>query len=309
MKKYVFFAPNIGQLGGAELYLKNKVQYLINDGWKVEVFPANIEKMRINEFLSFKDNYIHEFSFVPSSFSEKRLTKIINQLTKRIGTEHEKLIIESTASVMSYWAELVACKLQCRHIIFLMYEHYDGFSEETIKYFQFKHIRRELVCNKVEAFQLLFKKNIKEDEFNEHVWLPIPSSVVENINNPIVESIGKYDYTIGSIGRIHKSFVIDMIKEIKKFAEKYKDKQIQVVMIGGSADGIQEKNIEEIMKACSNVHLIITGVLFPIPKAIFKKINVFVSSAGSARVSAREGVPTISIDANLQRVVSPQIHK
>ena len=55
---------------------------------------------------------------------------------------------------------------------------------------------------------------------------------------------------------------------------------------------------ERLLREKDNVELIMTGYMYPIPTKLLEKCDVFFTSAGSAWVCARSGVPTIVYDGN-----------
>ena len=55
------------------------------------------------------------------------------------------------------------------------------------------------------------------------------------------------------------------------------------------------KQIRLSMNECSNIHLIITGYMYPIPESLINNIDLFVSTAGSSICSYRYHRPTIMV--------------
>ena len=62
MKKYVFLTTSIRNVGGAQLYISRKLDYLKENGWDVDVFFYNDGKVVIPNLECFKDNCVNELS-------------------------------------------------------------------------------------------------------------------------------------------------------------------------------------------------------------------------------------------------------
>lgn len=63
-KKYVFITPVIGNMGGAQMYTENKVNYLREEGWDINVFYyINGENLKLPSLREYKDNCIYDFLY------------------------------------------------------------------------------------------------------------------------------------------------------------------------------------------------------------------------------------------------------
>jgi hypothetical protein len=68
-----------------------------------------------------------------------------------------------------------------------------------------------------------------------------------------------------------------------------------VVLIGGAVEkAIYRKSLSE-LKKCTNVHVVVTGYLYPIPLSLIRNIDLFVSTAGSSTSSYRFHRPTVRV--------------
>ncbi len=100
---------------------------------------------------------------------------------------------------------------------------------------------------------------------------------------------------IGSIGRLDKPFVLNIINGVCSFANIHSDVCVGLCFFGG-ADEKTVSDIKSKFKKCPNIKLFISGYIWPIPKSIFNLFDVFVSGAGSAVASANMGVTTVDMD-------------
>ena len=99
--------------------------------------------------------------------------------------------------------------------------------------------------------------------------------------------------TIGSIGRLEKPFLIPMLEKLQ---ELFKDgRKYNLVLIGGTPFPAVIDNINRMMGEFTNVKLVITGYMYPIPISLLNSIDIFISTASSARVSYQAKRPTIRV--------------
>lgn len=300
---YIMLACSIGNIGGGQMYCRNKCVFLKEKGVEVCVFYSRPnDSILINELKQFSNNLIEELTFPPYYFTTKKQRSIINNiinrsnLTQSLLNDGQNVIIESNTINGSLWGEKIASELKCKNFIFLLQEEFGHLPLGTLSYFDYKHKRRELAGIGSNSLALLFNgyKEIKENE--KYSLIAMCTNVVEDVENDLIDRIEKKDINIGCITRLEKNYVPGLIEEVINFADKYREKRIQLVLFGG-ADNIElEEKIKNRFKGIENLNLEITGYLFPIPRKIFQLIDVFVSVSGSAIISVEEGVPTIALD-------------
>lgn len=297
MKKYVIFIGSVFNMGGGQMYVNNKQRYVRDNGYEAHIFVNRGKNLVITGFIK-EQIYKYEFlSILPFIFTRKKRDRLIEKMLKDIRyLPDDEIIIESNTPIMALWAELFAEKCQGKHLAFMIDEQY-SIASNYIDYFDFKLKRGELAGNNESTVARIFNGYKEITESNKCKLSPTCNNVVQNVNNPIIDSIEDGIITIGSIGRLDKPYVMDMVREFCVFAEKYTHKQLQYVFIGGATKKI-EKNIRAKFKKYNNVTCIITGYIYPIPENLFPKVDVFVGAAGSSRVSWRYGIPTVTLDTN-----------
>ena len=94
MSCYVFLTPELGNMGGAQMYTNNKVSYLKKNGWDVQVFYYKKGgEIKLPELVPYKDNYIKDFRsafyYVPKWYMKK-----IAQRIREKAKENNEIIIE-----------------------------------------------------------------------------------------------------------------------------------------------------------------------------------------------------------------------
>lgn len=294
MKSYIFLTPNIMNVGGAQMYLKYKSEWLIDKGYKVIIISSNKGKYMINGLEKFKDFIVEGLSFPPHCFYRRNEEKIKNKLLKIIGDKTDEMIIESTSITVAVWGEILAKYFDAKHFVYSLQEKNEVLNPEIYNFLEFKNLRRELAGITPQSIPKLFNSESTNGPFLRAYALNIP----ENYDYYLTKKIAKADYTIASIGRLEKPFVLPLIKEIISFAQAHEDKSFNLLMIGGSKDQAIEKALKRMVKNTSNIRMYITGFIYPIPLKLIQIPDVFISSAGACRVSSQQNKITISIDAH-----------
>ena len=132
-----------------------------------------------------------------------------------------------------------------------------------------------------------------------HTLILSPRHILELPPTGVLD-ICLYDNSIKlcCIGRLEKNYVSIVAKSFAELIRQYPNKKFSVLFIGDSSEKSYKKNISALFDGIDNVNLIMPGFIYPIPKALFGLVDVFVSSSGSATLSYRNNRPTISIDGN-----------
>lgn len=296
MKKYIILTPSIGDMGGAQMYTSNKVDYLRQKGWEVFVYYSLPYKSLLIEILrEFDGNYLPDMQYGIQFLPKKRIEKTINTICKRTN-DYEKIVVETHLVSLVGWGELIAEKTGGRHIINFLEEHPHALSNREAAYFEFKLKRREIINASEASLKRLFGTFYKEEYLKyEHKSGFFCSNVV---SDTIFDdsSIKKADFNILSIGRLDKPYIETLVQELKVFAQKNNTYSFNVHFVGGSNSGSVEKWIEQELGIIENVNLYLLGFVYPIPSGLIEKADVAVASANSILVTAERGCPTISID-------------
>lgn len=298
MRQYIIIARSICGIGGAEIYVRNKLNFLHNNNYQVTIISCVLGTIKISELEYFKKNIIPECINDPFLYTDSQRKRILKKLLNSLNiTEGSEVIIESSFIQGALWGELLASVLNCRNFCFLVDDSFRELSDSERDFLVFKLKRKELVGITKNSLELLFKQKylLLEDE---HYFLNFTCiNSIEHINNYFNFYHEQYDITIGSIGRINKPCVPIILSEIKKFASQHTNKKILFVLFGG---GDNEKKLKKqyikSLKNIDNLTFIITGEFFPIPYDCVNKFDLFISTAGSARATYNSGIPTLSVE-------------
>lgn len=290
-------------MGGAQMYVRNKVDFETQKGYSVYVFSCVKKKVVIYDLKKYSDFVFCELKLSPGSYTKKQRKRIVDKILNKINYQLDDVVfVESNDIVMSLWGEIIAQITKGKHLVYLLNENFSKNEKYYKQFFSFKLKRREIAgIHKTSLLKLFGGDNhILEEQL---YWLPaMCMNVVDHCDNPVLKELDDDSIKICSIGRLNKPYVIEMCKELRQFALLYKSKNIQVILLGDSPNIIDKIKIKNILNL-SNIKILITGYIFPIPKKLFPKIDVFASCSGSAIVSYGEKRPTILIDPQKAKVV------
>lgn len=300
MKKYIFITYDIHPIGGTQRATAGKSKLLQENAWNVIVlFPGkNKGKCVISMLDQFVEGGIIGLDIQPCSMISPIRKRIMSQLLSIVGDEDcDEIIIESHAGPFALWGELLAEKLNAKHMCFNCNEYFRGKNSvyiENIEFFDFKHRRKELLGIASDSLPHLFE-GYKDVDMNErYIFKAIYLEPVQDISNELVNRLDGGDWCICYIGRAEKGYVINITDGISKFAQRHTEKQISVVYVGDIKD--REEYIVETFKKNANITLYPFGDLTPIPRSLYSKLDVVIAGSGCALCSMYEGVPVIIPD-------------
>lgn len=295
--EYIIFARSIVGIGGAEIYVRNKVKFLQNLGINVTVISVLNGEIKINDFLKWKSNIVQECIFDPFYYSNTQRKSILRKLRGKLNIDslNKKIIIESSFIQGALWSELLCNELKAQNFVFLLDDVFPILKHETADYLFYKLKRKELVGIHDRSLEWLFKENFEisqEERYNLHFTC---INSIENIEDDIKFSFR--DITIATISRLNKNCLHYIIDGIINFAHKNPEIRISYVLFGGGNKKI-EKQLSKKFNKVNNIEFTITGEMFPIPYDCVKQFDLFISVAGAARATWYAGVPTLSMDIN-----------
>lgn len=291
-KEYIFVIPSICNIGGAQLYLVEKIRYLKEKGWSVDVIYARKDIILVKELETFENNCYPFLDYSTMYFRKGFVKKMVKEIAKRYKiNKGNTVIIESCTVSISTWCELIAQELGCKHINFAFEELFE-MSKSQLEFAYFKHCRHELAGIRKESVPLMFKGS-DYDIKNPEYYLAYGASSIDKVPDDRTELLKKYDVVIGSFGRLNKGFVWEAMKEIHKYMAAHSGRRYALLLIGDTKDVGFKNNIYKLFDNIADV--IITGEVFPASLDMVKEVDAFVSSSGAAASTAILGIPTIAI--------------
>ena len=300
MKRYIILAATLQKMGGAQNYLQSKLRWLREQGWVADIIFYKEGPVML-PYLKDCHYCVEELKHPTYYYNSRRREKICDKLLSIVCDNiYEQTVIESTIVDLSTWGEILASKLNAKHFIFSLQETDIISNHSMADYIRFKYERRELAgITDASVGRMLASFGMTIPEEKSYKLLAYMQDVLEDYEHPLTGKIREmtFDYTIGSIGRLEKPFVMPTINAIIDYVKADSKHQYLLLLIGDAAKGCENrKQIEELCNTIPNITLLITGYLYPIPVELVRTCDVFFSSSGSAGVSVRCGVPTVSID-------------
>lgn len=294
MGTYVFLTTSIARVGGAQLYLARKSNYLAENGWNVIIvhyLPGNV----IIEFnANIKTILINELKYSPQIYSLRRIQKSLELIFPTIKTK--KLVIESHLLHLAKWGEIMAKSYSGINITYLLNEQIKLTESWDYSFLKFKLDQGLLFGITPVSLKTIFRNLPGDAPYLKAIGCS--SNNVEDIPNRVMDHFSKSDWTILSIGRLEKNYIIPTFQEIVNFALKYKEKEIDVIVVGGAYKKENHDNAIELLSNAPNIKVYDIGYVWPIPFSCFVKADVAIASSGSVLLSESVGLPTIVIDAN-----------
>ena len=280
-----------GGLGGAHIYTSNKCLFLKSIGWHPIVLYSGKNLPVLDTLKEFTQNRFEELDYLPAYFSLSECNKVLEKMMKVIEYDPcNKYIIESSEIKFSYWGELLAERIQCKHYAFLLSPFFvkNAFYSN---YLTFKLSRKEVAGTRESSLPELFGSNVVSPKSSDNVYFRAwCTNSVADFNYEFQEDIHKYDLRIGHIGRDTKPYVKHMVMDLFVYAKNNPDLKIFFCMIGG------KKNtwIQEYFKETKNLTVFCTGRIFPIPKKLIESMDVGIGSSGCIRVGVEQNLKMIT---------------
>ena len=308
-KIYVIFGGGIVTVGGMQMYIAGKSQYLENLGWEVHVFAMDSRNNTsaipaLTKYLK-KGGDMYFIGTPPYKLKKYEQEFCLNVMLQRLNLTNPQdceIIIESLDDKLAYWAELLASVIGARHFFVACNEVYrptptlpNKTYGDNLDFFYFKWKRNELVARDTVLLKLFNGyKNVTAPKYD------MPHTVqemnpVQDVDFPI-EKITKADWNICHIGRAVKDYVPYVIQGVGELAKRHRDKKINFIMVGNADSRIEL--MRQTFKDTPNVAVTLLGDLVPIPRSLFSKIDVVCGISQSARFAANEGVLTICANVN-----------
>ena len=298
MKKYVFFTFSIYNVGGSQIYIRNKTNYLIQNGWQVFVFSFQTGESVIQELMKYSDFCFKELSYPPYLQSEKKVEKICNKIADIVScNEADEVIVESNDLYLGVWGEKVASILHARHLLYSLQEKNIILFDSFYHFLKFKLDRKELVGIDDKSLRFLFFSYLPLNNIPIYTLPALSTNVIENVSCNFPIGNVEADHTILVMSRIDKTFIYPLMIELFKYVNEHLDFVYNIWLLGGGSQN-QLAKIDEIFRTCKNVNFYCSGFIYPIPFSLLQKADVAIASSGCVKIISRAGIPTISIDAN-----------
>lgn len=303
MKVYVFITLNLCTMHGANMYLYNKEQYLLKHGYKVYIYSAEQGEILIPGLRKYQRYQKMHLRFYPGCFRKSTVDKVLNDMISEIGiSECDETVVESTNMYSALWGELLAAKLKCKHMVFILQEGF-GYAPAEKDYLRFKLARHELAgITQSSVAKMLGDENLP---FDGSMRIgAFCNNTVDECEDTISSQLSPTaNLTIGTIGRLDKGYVMPMVRQLKDLFLSHPQRTYNLVVIGGTRSDRQQKEIRKLLQPVKNVNLIMPGALFPVPVSFVNRCDLFISAAGAAVATYYQKRPTINLNPKLGDII------
>lgn len=296
-KEYIFLTHDIANIGGLQLYIRAKTEWLLERGWDVRIFHSIGGRILIEDFNNYEHYYVPEL-FEPAYFYWKRKRgKIQCGLLDKISGNYQKIIFESHSVGHATWGEMLAERLNAKNFIYIIDEK-PSINPAELAFMRYKYERREVAGIVKETVPNAFR-TAGFDVSQDGPLMPAyhcNDCVLDVAFTPFVKRKG---YTIGLFGRLEKEYMRYTADDIVAFLDRHKEDHFNVIYVGGERDGNTIK--EELERKYNDIHhadVYFTGFMFPLPRRLVNEFDVCIAGAGASWAITREGVPTITVDPN-----------
>lgn len=292
MNHYIFLTTTIRNVGGAQLYIARKQEWLESIGWNVSVFYYNRGNVVIEALKKHSNNFIDELSENVYALSSKQVFAVVSKI---IPENCEKMIIESHLVNLCLWGEVIANYANGMNLCYLLCEDFPKLRKYERDYL-LSRLDHNLLFGITNNSIPMLLGEFGKTKNRGLLAVGCSANNVDNIAYDLTSLTNSQ--TILCIGRLDKPYVPSIIFELCEFAASHANNDYNVILLGDSADRTIANTFVEQLSVYKNINVICTGYLFPIPRCIFTKSDVAIASSGSVTVSSNEGIPTIAIDAN-----------
>lgn len=280
------------------MYQYNKLKFMKAHGYETYIIYAIPGKIIIKEIEDVaKIGYVDTLNTDPRILNRKEIHNKLSEMATFLGNVDSELIIECCNKTTSLWGEILAGKYHCFSYSLILDEKIGSVDSQMLDFFRFKREKNELKGLKNETYEMLFNGEKVPKDYQ--YCLPIAgNNVVCNVEyDSAVDLTSNYGLKLCSIGRLDKAYIPTLVEQVISFAKEKPDLSILFGMIGDSPNNMDKQAIIEKISSIPNIKLYLFGSVYPIPEKLLYEFDVFISSAGSARVSGDRGIPTITIDS------------
>ena len=289
-------------MSGAQMYMRNKLCFLENNGWNVLVLYYTDGPVLIDELVKFIPNRIPVLEKTVQTVSDKDVSDVIGKVRQMIP-EGSDVVIESLDFNLAFWGEILAQSFGGKHLFYPLTEKIPVARGRERDFLAAKYRRGEFVAPNSRVKLTL--PDIEPDESHLYFELPSYSNVVST--EKIDLSYDKEWPVVLSLGRLEKTYIKPMLAEIIKFCEA-NDVTINLFVVGSAPNQRTVDKVRQIIDSCKKIKPRYFGYMYPIPLDIIRAADVAIASSGSVYVTYGQGIPTIAIDIDTHNAIGVYGH-
>ena len=309
MKNYLIIIPGYTGVGGAQLYAIRRANYLKTQGYNVSFLVSTYD----NTYLETPDNvaiyFIEDLNRPTICLAKSKISSILVKFKEQFKYYHS-LIIESFSIEASTWGELLAEHFGGKHICYFLGEPYlyQFRYRYFLKFCLFKYHRGELIGLSDCSLKIILGPYFKENH-NNYVNISFDNSEIDQVTKSLfLNNLDSNSFTIGTISRLNKEYIIFLIDAVINLAFKYPKHNFNLIICGdGVGNGYKVGDFKAKYSnenlVPNNLKLIFTGYVYPIGQDFFKFIDVFVGMGTAAVSSISQKSATICVDPRVNKSI------
>ena len=289
-KHYYFVVAMLKGVGGMQRYVLAKARWLSDNGWTVH-FLYGIDGQQILDFSDFDCIHFVELMCRPSTVPTCKREELLRGAISSARYSSET-IVESSACILALWGELLASRLQCRHLIFSLEEKLPRMSKSEAEFFRTKMDRGEFAGCYAGYLNKLFP-HLTIEQCADKV-------LAASQQNPIVDDLIEYG-TLPSAAcsmlcftRLEKTFVKPMLDSLIDYCFKHFEESFSLVFIGDADEKQLHYEIQHYADSVPNLSITILGYMTRIPRSLIQRFEIGIGTAGCAWQMSAEGLKVIA---------------
>lgn len=297
-------------MGGAELYAIRRAKYLKKKYDCEIVFVLKDVKDEVGfwskEMEAYKIIHLPEMNKPILYFSQQKLAEILGRIVNKINLRDRSCYIETHTIEYAGWGEMLAQKVDGFNVLyFLNPAPIEGRARfyPYVDFYQHKLESSEMIGMHKSFLSVIFN-NVVEKKHNQYVnigFSPEELSLKSGFNKACnLGELSNYDCIIGTVARLEKHYVQNLLDEIIKFSRDNETKRIALLVGGDTPDLELRKKYNEVYFSNKeagfipdNLSIIHLGYINPLGKDFFEKIDVFVGQGTAAINAISQRVATI----------------
>lgn len=300
---YFITIPELIGIGGAQLYAIRRAKYLIKKGYSVFFLVIQADNIHLEwdiEIRIIKNRWLNTPIFM---INNNQIAAEISKISAVIDQELDlkNVIFETFSWEAATWAETFAKQFNAKHFVYSLGEPpLDNLRHKFIhEFFMHKYKQHELLGLSDMSLSIILGKKF-DTNYNPYVNISFELKEIVNITQPrFLETIDRNRFTITTVSRLEKSYVVDLIENIIVFAKRNFFNEFNLIICGDGV--IKGKTSNDFILHYQNLipknlKIYFPGYTFPLGKDLFEVTNVFVGMGTSAVSSISQKCPTICVD-------------
>lgn len=329
---YIFLQNEIGNVGGGQLYVMRKMEYLRKHGWMPMVCFFLDNEVIIEPLKVYAGNFIREMQIPYASHTNQSRSRGIGKMLsaiavaagidgglsntgdvtggkiddtikgkdiKRLRDAVEEVVIESYSCLTLLWGEALAAELQrvgvrVRPLIYNIIESFPIYSPAERRLLEFKIEKEQL---RTIYGDLAARKLPSADAVRIDMQGGINEG--ENVADVACEAL-EYEnracFTMMFLGRLDKPITSPIFRNVAEFCAAHPEAEFEMIVLGGASKRGMEQRILAPLQRVGNLRVHVAGSVYPVPRRAMRLADVMIGNSGSVAECFREGVRCVVVD-------------